>query len=158
MTAVTITQITYEELELLIEKSLRRILNNHTMHSKPQPTMHTVRLDSNNFTKEQRELFLKLSPSYASNKIDFSEDRFMVDPLKKFTGNTKKAILDLIKKFNTTPFTGYEVTDIKKQYYLPDLQDVFKRLKQRGLLTIDSKSHNLKVYQFSEKVCRHFGN
>jgi excisionase family DNA binding protein len=27
MTAVTITQITYEELELLIEKSLNRILN-----------------------------------------------------------------------------------------------------------------------------------
>jgi excisionase family DNA binding protein len=29
MTAVTITQITYEELELLIEKSLNRILNDN---------------------------------------------------------------------------------------------------------------------------------
>ncbi len=56
------------------------------------------------------------------------------------------------------PFTGYQITDIKKQYYVPDLQDVFKRIAKRNLMTIESKSQNLKVYQFSEKLCRHFGN
>ena len=158
MTAVTITQITYQELELLIEKSIKKILNNHTLHSKPQPTMHTVKLDANNFTKEQRDLILKLSPGYSANKIDFSVDRFLVDPLKHYKGNTRKAILDIVNKFKTAPFTGNEVTDIKKKHYVPDLHDVFKRLQQRNLLTIESKSHNLKVYQFSEKLCRHFGN
>lgn len=137
MTAVTITQITYEELELLIEKSLRKILNSHKNHLEP-PKMHTVR--------------------FSTNEIVFNQDRLLVDPLKHFKGNSRKAIVDLIKKYKTMPFTGYQITDIKKQYYVPDLQDVFKRIEKRNLMTIESKSHNLKVYQFSEKLCRHFGN
>lgn len=137
MTAVTITQITYEELELLIEKSLRKILNNHKNHQEP-PKTHTVR--------------------FSTNEIVFNQDRLLVDPLKHFKGNSRKAIVDLIKKYKTMPFTGYQITDIKKQYYVPDLQDVFKRIAKRNLMTIESKSQNLKVYQFSEKLCRHFGN
>jgi hypothetical protein len=156
MTAVTITQITYQELELLIEKSLRKILNNHTMHSSLEPAIHTVRLNSN-FSKEQRDMIMKFASS-SQNNIDFSVDRLLVDPLKHFKGNSRKAIVDLIKKYKTTPFTGYQITDIKKQYYVPDLQDVFKRIAKRNLMTIESKSQNLKIYQFSEKLCRHFGN
>ena len=91
-------------------------------------------------------------------QIEFNEDVIQEDPLKHFKGNSRKAIVDLIKKYKTVPFTGYQITDIKKKHYVPDLQDVFKRLQKRNLLTIESKSQNLKVYQFSGKLCRHFGN
>ncbi len=91
-------------------------------------------------------------------QIEFNEEVIQENPLKHYKANTRKAILDILNKYKTAPFTGNQVTDIKKKYYVPDLHEVFKRLEQRNLLSIESKSHNLKVYQFSEKLCRHFGN
>ncbi len=109
-------------------------------------------------TKEEQRMLCNAISGGAQAQIEFKEEFIQQDPLKHFKGNSRKAILDLINKYKTAPFTGYQITDIKKKHYVPDLQDVFKRIAKRNLMTIESKSQNLKVYQFSEKLCRHFGN
>jgi hypothetical protein len=109
-------------------------------------------------SKEEQRMLCHAISGGAQAEIKFSEEPIQEDPLKYFKENTRKAILDMVNKFKTVPFTGYQVTDIKQKHYVPDLHHVFKRLKSRNLITVDSKSHSLKVYQFSEKLCRHFGN
>lgn len=158
MTAVTITQITYQELELLIDSSIRKIMNKHIAHLNNEPALHTVKLNWNSFTQEEIDTINTLKLHQSPAKIDFLEDGLLKDPLKHFNGKTKKAIVEIIKKFKTVAFSGYDIIEIKKKYYVPDIQDTFKRLEKRGFCTIENVSHNHKVYQFSEKLCRHYGN
>ena len=91
-------------------------------------------------------------------EIKFDEHPLEEDPLKNFKKNYKDALVELINKHKCLPFTGYELTDIKKKHYVLDIQSTLKTLSQRGYMTIERKSHNVNLYQFSEKLCRHYGN
>jgi hypothetical protein len=86
------------------------------------------------------------------------EDKLSTDPLKCFQDNTKKAIIELVKRFKNSPFSTNDFADIRRKYYVPSLSGSIKKLEKRKLANIQSLSHRLKVYQFSEKLCRHFGN
>jgi hypothetical protein len=86
------------------------------------------------------------------------KDDLLTDPLKGSQDNTKKAIVELIKRFKTSPFTTNDFSDIRRKYYVPSLSEAIKKLEKNELASIKSLSHRLKVYQFSEKLCRHYGN
>ena len=86
------------------------------------------------------------------------KDELLVDPLKGSQNNTRKAIIELIQKFKTSPFTTNDFSDIRRKYYVPNLYEALKKLEKKELASIQGLSHRLKVYQFSEKLCRHFGN
>lgn len=85
-------------------------------------------------------------------------DELLIDPLKGSQDNTKKAIIELIKRYKNSPFTTNDFMDIRKKYYVPALSETIKKLAKNELASIQSLSHRLKVYQFSEKLCRHYGN
>lgn len=108
--------------------------------------------------KEEQKMLCHAISGGSQAQIEFADDAINEDPLKHFNGKTKKAIVEIIKKFKTVAFSGYDIIEIKKKYYVPDIQDTFKRLEKRGFCTIENVSHNHKVYQFSEKLCRHYGN
>jgi hypothetical protein len=91
-------------------------------------------------------------------KEKVEEDKLFTDPLKGFQDNTKKSIIELIKRFKNSPFTTNDFGDIRRKYYVPSLSGSIKKLEKNELATIKSLSHRLKVYQFSEKLCNHFGN
>jgi hypothetical protein len=86
------------------------------------------------------------------------KDELLIDPLKGSQDNTKKAVVELIKRFKTSPFTTNDFSDIRRKYYVPSLSEAIKKLEKKELASIKDLSHRLKVYQFSEKLCRHFGN
>lgn len=86
------------------------------------------------------------------------QDQLLTDPLKGSQDNTKKAIIELIKRFKNSPFTTNDFSDIRRKYYVPSLSGAIKKLEKNELASIQSLSHRLKVYQFSEKLCRHYGN
>ncbi len=91
-------------------------------------------------------------------QLNFDEPPLDENPLKNFSKNTKNALLELISTFKSIPFTGHQTTDVRKKYYVPDIQNTFRVLANRGHMSIERKSDNVNVYQFSEKLCRHFGN
>ncbi len=107
--------------------------------------------------EEQRMLCLTISGG-AQEQIKFDEKPFDENPLKNFSKNTKNALMELIGTFKSIPFTGHQTTDVRKKYYVPDIQNTFRILSQRGHMSIERKSDNVNVYQFSENLCRHFGN
>jgi hypothetical protein len=86
------------------------------------------------------------------------KDDLLTDPLKGSRDNTKKAIIELIKRFKNLPFRTNDFSDIRRKYYVPALSETIKKLAKNELAIIESVTHRHKVYQFSEKLCRHFGN
>lgn len=92
------------------------------------------------------------------DEADMEKNELVADPLKGCQDNTKKAIIDLIKRFKTHPFTTNDFIDIRRKYYVPALSETIKKLAKNELASIESVTHRHKVYQFSEKLCRHYGN
>ena len=112
--------------------------------------------------EEQKMLWYAISGG-SQSQIEFDvtnvqKDDVLIDPLKGCQGNTKKAIIELIKRFKTSPFTTNDFSDIRRKYYVPALSETIKKLAKNELAIIESVTHRHKVYQFSEKLCRHFGN
>lgn len=99
----------------------------------------------------------------SQGQIEFDEasteiNDVLIDPLKGCQDNTKKAIIELIKRFKTSAFTTNDFIDIRRKYYVPALSETIKKLAKNELASIESVTHRHKIYQFSEKLCRHYGN
>lgn len=115
------------------------------------------------FNKEEQKLLFNFIAGGSQGQIEFDEanvekNELLVDPLKGCQDNTKKAIIELIKRYKNSPFTTNDFMDIRKKYYVPALSETIKKLAKNELASIQSLTHRHKVYQFSEKLCRHFGN
>ncbi len=109
-------------------------------------------------SKDEQKILMQTLMGGVQEQLNFNEPPLEEDPLKNFKKNTKDALVELIKKHKCLPFTGHETTDIRRKYYVPDLQNTLRVLSQRGHMSIERKSDNINIYQFSERICRHFGN
>jgi excisionase family DNA binding protein len=101
MTAVTITQITYQELELLIDSSIRKIMNKHMVHFNNEPSVHTVRLRANNFTPEEIDTINKLSSS--PKVLSHYSGIMKIEEAAEFLSVSKQTIYGLTSR-NEIPF------------------------------------------------------
>jgi hypothetical protein len=109
-------------------------------------------------SKEEQKILMQTLMGGVQEEIKFDETPLNEDPFKNFKKNTKDALVELVKTFKCSPFTGHQTTDIRRKYYVPDIQNTLRLLSQRGHMTIERKSDNVNVYQFNERLCRHFGN
>jgi hypothetical protein len=110
------------------------------------------------FNKEEQKMLCHAISGGSQAQIEFADDTIKDDPFKNFKGNTRQAIRDAIKSFRTKEFTLEDVIEIRKKYYVPSLKDSFFILADRGYMTIKRHSPTSNLYQFSEQLCRHFGN
>jgi chemotaxis protein CheY-P-specific phosphatase CheC len=108
-------------------------------------------------SKEEQKMLMQTLMGGVQEEIKF-DDNLTDDPLKGFHTNTKKAIIELINKYKSEPFTGSQMLEVRKKYYVPEIQQSFRKIVDKGLMTIERKTDKLNIYQFSQKLCRHFGN
>jgi len=109
-------------------------------------------------TKEEQRMLCHAISGGSQAQIEFADDIIKDDPFKNFKASTRQAIRDTIKLFRTKEFTLEDVIEIRKKYYVPSLKDSFFILEDRGHMTIKRHSATSNFYQFSENLCRHFGN
>jgi hypothetical protein len=91
-------------------------------------------------------------------KIAFPEEAIIKNPLHSFKGKTREAILELVKKYGCKPFVSKDTDFVRKKYWIPDLYKALITLEERGLMVIKKETPRNWNYQFTEKLCRHFGN
>ena len=109
-------------------------------------------------SKEEQKMLMQTLMGGVQEEIKFDEPPLDEDPLKGFHTNTKNAIIELINKYKSEPFTGSQMLEVRKKYYVPEIQQSFRKIVDKGLMTIERKTDKLNIYQFSQKLCRHFGN
>lgn len=107
---------------------------------------------------EEQKMLCHAISGGSQAQIEFATDAIIDDPLKGYHTNTKKAIVELINKYKCEPFTGSQMLEIRKKYYVPEIQQSLRKIADKGLMTIDRKTDKLNIYQFSKQLCRHFGN
>jgi hypothetical protein len=86
------------------------------------------------------------------------EDKLFTDPLKGLQDHTKKAIVELVHRFGTSEFKTDQFLDVRKKYYAPALTETLKKFEKKNLISIKPLNRNTTLFQFSEQLCRHFGN